>query len=145
MLIANPERLGLETVAAALEPAPVIDILAWAEQNIVFDEAQFPGPYFWDAVLQALGPEDPCRYITVMASALGGQRTSPEVVAWAMAFAQCLGKEPIKLNAEANGHMINWLQFALVREAVACLLEGMASANDIDKAVTYGLCAARFT
>jgi hypothetical protein len=30
-------------------------------------------------------------------------------------------------------------QFALVREAVACLVDGMASAQDIDAAVRYGL------
>lgn len=88
--------------------------------------------------LVVLHPFNPT-HLMPLVEVVGGQRTSPEVVAWATAFARCLGKEPIKLNAEANGHMTNRLQFALVREAVACLLEGMASANDIDKAVTYGL------
>ena len=73
MLIANARRLGLETVAAALEPPPPISYLDWAESNISFDEGQFPGPYnrnafpFWDGVLQALGPDDPCRTVTLMA------------------------------------------------------------------------------
>lgn len=70
---------------------------------------------------------------------VGGRYTSAEVVNWAMAFARHLGKQPIQLQAEASGHMTNRLQFALLREAIYCLLEGIASARDIDAAVRYGL------
>jgi carnitine 3-dehydrogenase len=70
---------------------------------------------------------------------VGGKQTAPEVVEWAVEFARHVGKQPIRLNVEANGHMTNRLQFALVREAVHCLLEGVASARDIDAAVRYGL------
>jgi carnitine 3-dehydrogenase len=35
--------------------------------------------------------------------------------------------------------MTNRLQFALVREAVRCIVEGVASARDVDAAVRYGL------
>ena len=70
---------------------------------------------------------------------IGGKRTSAEAIDWAMAFPRHLGKESIKLNTEANGHMTNRLQFALIREAVACLLDGIANAQNIDKAVRYGL------
>lgn len=70
---------------------------------------------------------------------VGGKQTSPEVLEWAVAFARYVGKQPIRLNVEANGHMTNRLQFALMREAVHCLLEGVASAKDIDAAVRYGL------
>src|SRR5690606_27316152 len=68
-----------------------------------------------------------------------GELTSPQVVQWAMEFARHVGKHPIHLHTEASGHMTNRLQFALVREAVACLVEGIASARDIDAAVRYGL------
>ena len=67
MLLSNPERIAIETVAAALEPPPALDLLDWAERNIVFDDGPFPGPYsralfpFFDEVLRALGPDDPCR------------------------------------------------------------------------------------
>ncbi len=79
MLLANAERLGLEVVAAALEPPPPIDYLRWAEQNITFDDGPFPGPYsralfpFFDEVLRALGPDDPCRFVTMSASAQVGK------------------------------------------------------------------------
>jgi phage terminase large subunit GpA-like protein len=79
MLIANAQRLGLETVAAALEPPPPVDLLAWAERNIVFDDGPFPGPYsrqlfpFFDEVLKALGPDDPARFVTLCGSAQVGK------------------------------------------------------------------------
>jgi hypothetical protein len=45
MLLANPERLALEVIASALQPATEIDFLAFAEQHVTFDEGPFPGPY----------------------------------------------------------------------------------------------------
>lgn len=78
-------------------------------------------------------------HLVPLVEIVGGKKTSEEVIEWAMEFSRLIGKEPIRLHAEANGHMTNRLQFALVREAVACLLDGIASAKDIDKAVRYGL------
>lgn len=83
-------------------------------------------------------PFNPSHLIPLV-EVVGGRQTSPEVVQWGLDFARYLGKKPIRLNAEANGHMTNRLQFALVREAVQCLLDGIASATDIDAAVRYGL------
>lgn len=98
--------------------------------------------------LQAHCP-DPSRLVVVhpfnpshlipLVEVVGGQLTAPEVVEWAVAFARWLGKVPIRLHVEASGHMTNRLQFALMREAVACLVEGVASAQDIDLAVRHGL------
>ena len=51
-----------------------------------------------------------------------------------------IGKQPVKILKEAPGFLGNRLQFALYREALACLKEGIASAEDIDLAVkgTFG-------
>jgi len=83
-------------------------------------------------------PFNPSHLIPLV-EVIGGSQTAPEVVDWAMEFARFVGKQPIRLNVEASGHMTNRLQFALVREAVNCYLEGIASAQDIDAAVKYGL------
>lgn len=88
--------------------------------------------------LVVLHPFNPAHLIPLV-EVVGGEHTSPEVAQWAMDFARHVGKHPIRLHAEASGHMTNRLQFALVREAVACLVEGVASARDIDAAVRYGL------
>jgi len=83
-------------------------------------------------------PFNPSHLIPLV-EVVGGKKTSAEVVQWAIDFARHVGKEPIHLHVEASGHMTNRLQFALVREAVSCLLEGIASAKDIDTAVRFGL------
>lgn len=68
-----------------------------------------------------------------------GTKTAPELTDWALEFARFLGKRPVQLNAEIVGFMTNRLQFALVREAVRCIVEGVASPRDVDAAVRYGL------
>lgn len=79
--IANAERLVMEAMATALEPPAEVDYVRWAEDNIVFTEreSQFPGPYnrtlfpYFDEILRALSPEDPCRTVTVAGSAQIGK------------------------------------------------------------------------
>ncbi len=79
--IANAERVVELAAARALEPPPPIDYLKFAEQHIVFSprESQFPGPYnrrnfpYFDEILRALSPDDPCRYVTLKCSAQIGK------------------------------------------------------------------------
>ena len=80
-MLANPERLMHEAIAAALQPPPPVDYLRWAVENVVFTkrETPEPGPYnparfsYFNEVLAALSPSDPCRVVSLMKSAqLGG-------------------------------------------------------------------------
>ena len=79
--IANAEREVALAMAEAMQPPPPVDYLDWAEQNIVFSrrESSFPGPYnrrnfpYFDEVLRALSPDDPCRIVTLMCSAQIGK------------------------------------------------------------------------
>jgi len=95
-MLCNAERLGLEVLAAALQPAPPIDLLAWAEANVVFEDGEFKGPWnrslfpFFDEILRALGPGDPCRYVTVMSSAQVGKTTLGNIFCLAT-ITQCNG------------------------------------------------------
>lgn len=77
----NPDRMVEEAVAEVLEPPPPVDFRAWAVDNIKFSDRESPikGPYNpelfpeFDEILAALGPDDPCRVITLSKSAqLGG-------------------------------------------------------------------------
>lgn len=88
--------------------------------------------------LVVMHPFNPSHLIPLV-EVVGGKQTDESVIEWAMAFARHMGKQPVRINVEATGHMTNRLQFALVREAVACLVDGIASARDIDAAVRYGL------
>jgi phage terminase large subunit GpA-like protein len=79
IMLANAERLALEAMAAALDPPPPIDYLAWAERNVIIEDGSFPGPYnrtmfpYFDEILRALSPDDPCRFVTLMGSAQVGK------------------------------------------------------------------------
>lgn len=83
-------------------------------------------------------PFNPSHLIPLV-EVVAGERTAPQVMNWAMDFVRFLGKEPVHVKLERSGHLTNRLQFALVKEAVACLMEGVASASDIDRAVRFGL------
>jgi carnitine 3-dehydrogenase len=88
--------------------------------------------------LVVLHPFNPAHLIRLV-EVVGGRETAPEVLDWAEAFARRMGKVPIRLNTEIPGHLTNRLQFALLREAMSCLLAGVASAKDIDTAIRHGL------
>lgn len=81
MMLANAERLALMALAAGRAPPPLVDYLEWAKANIVIQEGSFPGPYnadrfpYFDEILRALSPEDPCRFVTLMGSAQVGKTT----------------------------------------------------------------------
>ena len=51
------------------------------------------------------------------------------------------GKEPIRVERDVPGHLANRIQGALLREATSLLGDGVATAEDIDKAVrmSFGL------
>jgi len=66
------------------------------------------------------------------------ERVSDEVVAATMGLMREVGKEPVLLQKDVPGFIANRLQAALVREAFYLLNEGVASARDIDTAVTAG-------
>ncbi|HEV7436980.1 MAG TPA: terminase gpA endonuclease subunit [Pseudorhizobium sp.] len=79
--VANAEWIGATVLAEVMSPAPPVDYLAWAEQNIVFSEREssLPGPYnrdlfyYFDEILRALSPDDPCRTVSLQKSAqIGG-------------------------------------------------------------------------
>lgn len=69
---------------------------------------------------------------------VGGAQTDPAAVEGAMATYAHWGKVPVRLNREVFGHIGNRLATALWREAIHLLLEGVASVEDIDRAVVEG-------
>ncbi len=88
--------------------------------------------------LVLLHPLNPAHLIPLV-EVCGGDHTDERVVEWVAEFCRLHGKAPVVLHREVVGHLTNRLQAALLREAVFCLLEGIASADDIDTVVTMGL------
>ncbi|NKB70670.1 MAG: 3-hydroxyacyl-CoA dehydrogenase family protein [Candidatus Latescibacteria bacterium] len=67
-----------------------------------------------------------------------GAETSAEVVERVLAHWRACGKDPIRIEGDIPGYIANRMQGALVREATSLLGQGLASAEDIDKAVRLG-------
>lgn len=66
-----------------------------------------------------------------------GITTSSETADWAFAFAKNLGKDPVLVN-EAPGFIVNRMLIPMINEAIGILSEGVASAEEIDKAMRLG-------
>jgi 3-hydroxybutyryl-CoA dehydrogenase len=68
-----------------------------------------------------------------------GLKTSDETVSKIQSFAKELGKEPIEVKKDVPGFIVNRIMIPQFIEAIRLLEEGVATAEDIDKAVTLGL------
>ena len=68
---------------------------------------------------------------------IAGLTTSQDTLDWAMEFARQLGKDPVLVN-EAPGFIVNRMLIPMINEAVGILAEGVASAEEIDKAMRLG-------
>jgi 3-hydroxybutyryl-CoA dehydrogenase len=66
-----------------------------------------------------------------------GPDTSQEVVERVVGFLRQVGKEPVRVLKEVPGHLVNRIQFALNREMLALLEQGVAVPEEIDRAVSY--------
>jgi len=66
------------------------------------------------------------------------EKTAPDVLPRTKAFFESIGKVIVQLNKEIPGHIANRLQAAIWREVIHLAVKGVASVEDIDKAVTFG-------
>lgn len=80
----------------------------------------------------------PAAYIPLV-EVIKGEKTSDEVAQKVYQFLKQSGKEPVLLNKEVPGFICNRIQHAIVREALSLLEEGVASVEDIDKAIKWSI------
>ncbi len=66
-----------------------------------------------------------------------GAHTSPETLQKALQIAKGIGKEPVQVQ-ESPGFVVNRILIPMINEAVGVLAEGVASAQDIDRAMQFG-------
>ncbi len=109
LLATNTSSLSIEAIAAGLErPERVL------------------GLHFFNPV-----------HIMALVEVVHGPRTAPEVTDRGVALARGLGKEPIVVR-DSPGFASSRLGVALGLEAIRMVEEGVASATDIDRAMTLG-------
>lgn len=132
-----PERLPTKHgLFAAIESAVAPDaVVASSASGLTLSEMQGG----WkDPARFVLGhPFNPPHLIPLV-EVMGNERTAEGVVAQAEAFYQGVGKVTIRVNREVPGHVANRLQAALWREAIHLVTSGVASVEDVDKAVWAG-------
>jgi 3-hydroxybutyryl-CoA dehydrogenase len=68
-----------------------------------------------------------------------GSQTSAGTMAALSSFAQGLGKTPVILKRDTPGHLFNRIQFAMLREAMALVEQGIATPEQVDTVVKRGL------
>lgn len=68
-----------------------------------------------------------------------GYKTSDETIAYLMDLARGFGKEPIEVKKDTPGFIVNRVMMPHFLEAARLVEEGVASMEDVDKAVRLGL------
>ncbi|GAA6207475.1 3-hydroxyacyl-CoA dehydrogenase NAD-binding domain-containing protein [Cognatishimia sp. WU-CL00825] len=69
---------------------------------------------------------------------MANDKTDDDVLKGAKAFYEAVGKTTIRVRKEVNGHIANRLQAAVWREAISLVVSGVASVEDVDKAMWAG-------
>lgn len=77
-------------------------------------------------------------YLLPLVEVVGGEKTSPDAVNWAVDFYRAAGKAPLVLKREIPGFVATRLQEAIWREALHMIANDEASVEDIDFAVVNG-------
>lgn len=77
-------------------------------------------------------------YLIPLVELVPGDQTSPAVVEAVRGFLAALGKVPVALRKEVPGYLENRLTAALWREAIDLVNQGVASVEDVDKAIWAG-------
>lgn len=132
-----PERLPVKhTLYETIEPVLAEHaVVASSASGLTLSELQAG----WrDPSRLVLGhPFNPPHLIPLV-EVMGNERTAAGVVRSARDFYESLGKVTIEVRREVPGHVANRLQAALWREAIHLVLEGVATVEDVDTAVSSG-------
>jgi 3-hydroxybutyryl-CoA dehydrogenase len=132
-----PERINIKhELFAAIEPALARDaVVASSASGLTLSEMQAG----WKNPARfVLGhPFNPPHLIPLV-EVMGNGRTADGTVEAAERFYASVGKVTIRVNREVPGHVANRLQAAVWREAIHLVKTGVASVEDVDKAMWAG-------
>ncbi len=132
-----PERLPIKhAIYAEIEDAMGADaILSSSASGLTLSQMQAG----WrDPSRMVLGHPFNPPHLVPLVEVMGNEKTAEGVVERAEAIYKALGKVTIRVRKEIAGHVANRLQAALWREAIHLVSEGVATVEDIDKAVAAG-------
>lgn len=132
-----PERLPIKhALYGEIEPAMAAEAIFSTSTSGLTQEAIQEG---WkDPARVMLGhPFNPPHLIPLVELS-ANEKTDEDVLPAAERFYEAVGKVTIRLNKPMAGHVANRLQAAIWREAIHLVNEGVASVEDVDKAIWAG-------
>ena len=132
-----PERLEIKhDIYRRIEPALMTNaVVSTSASGLLVRDMQRG---FRDSSRFILGhPFNPPHLIPLV-ELLGNDLTDESALDLAEKFYETCGKVTIRVHKEVPGHVANRLQAALWREAINLVVEGVASVEDVDKAVYAG-------
>lgn len=133
----GPERLPVkQSILAEIEAAAPVDAIYASSSS---------GLLISDVTANAAHPErcvgghpyNPPHLIPLVEITYS-DKTDQSNVQLAKAFYQSIGKEAVVLNRECPGYIANRLQLAVYREMIDLVMRGVCTAEDADKALTFG-------
>jgi 3-hydroxybutyryl-CoA dehydrogenase len=77
-------------------------------------------------------------HLVLLVELVKGPRTAVETVERVRAVLTAAGKRPVVINRDVPGQIGNRLQYAILREALTMVEQGVTSIEDIDTAIKYG-------
>ena len=77
-------------------------------------------------------------YILPLVEVVGGEKTDKAVIDKAKALFESVDMKPLVIHQEIEGHVADRLMEALWREALHIVNDGVATTDEVDRAITYG-------
>ncbi|MEI4261454.1 3-hydroxyacyl-CoA dehydrogenase NAD-binding domain-containing protein [Roseovarius sp. D0-M9] len=129
----------------ALKKAVIVEIAATAPRDAIIasSTSALPGSLFLSDIpyperALVAHPVNPPSHIPLV-ELCGTGLTSDDTRARAREVMTALGQDPIMVNKEIDGFILNRLQYVMFAEAMHLVGEGYCSAEDVDKVMTSGL------
>ena len=133
-----PEKLPLKRdLYAFIAPHLAPDAIVASSTSSIAPSLLQEGAAFADRLLVG-HPFNPPHLMPVV-EIVRGAATSEATAELAFQLYQSLGRVPLRLHKDVVGHLGNRLQAALWREAIDAVASGLASLEDVDAMMTYGL------
>jgi 3-hydroxyacyl-CoA dehydrogenase len=134
----GPERLAIKQQLFADLDRMSVEAAILASSTSAFDMTEIARDVRYPQRCIVAHPVNPPHIVPVV-EVLGGALTAPNIVTETVNFLRALGQTPVLLKKHIHGFILNRLQFALVREAVHLLENGVADVEAIDAVVREGL------
>ena len=132
-----PERIELkQDLYAALDNAMANDVVIGSSTSgLLMSDIQAKSK---NASRMVLGHPFNPPYLMPLVEVVGGKKTDPAAVDWAVEFYRLAGKHPLKMDREVLGHIADRLQQAMWNEILYMVDAGEATPEQIDESIIYG-------